>query len=232
MRILCIGDTHCPVTHPGYLPFVRSLRDKHKCTTIVHIGDVIDHHAISFHTKHPEAPGPKTEYELSLSEVQKWYKAFPKAKVCVGNHDARVIRVSESVNIPAKYLRNYAEVWETPGWDWQNEFVLDDVYLFHGCGTGGVHPAFNSMLKQLMSVAQGHCHSAGGIKWRCNPQRRIFGLDVGCGIDDRAYAFAYGRDQKIRSILSAAVIIDGIPQHIIMPCGPGERFHRRRFKKD
>lgn len=229
-RVLVIGDIHCPVAHPGYLAFCRDLRDQNKCDRVVFIGDVVDHHAISFHTHHPDAPGPKDEHELASYHIARWARVFPSATVCVGNHDARVIRLAESVNIPSKFLRDYSEIWKTPKWDWKDDFTTDDVYYFHGTGSGGLHPSFNSMCKLLMSVVQGHIHSAGGIKWRANPTRRIFGMDTGCGIDDRAYAFAYGAAQKIRSILSAGVVIDGIPQHVIMPCGPGEKYHRSKFK--
>jgi len=232
MHILIVGDCHEPVAHPGYLRFCQDLRDKHKCDTVMFIGDLVDFHAISFHSKHPDAPGPKDEYELAFEKVKKWNKVFPKAQVCIGNHDARVIRVAEENGIPSRFIRSYAETWETPGWKWENDFTLDEVYYFHGCGTGGVHPAFNSMLRQLQSVVQGHIHSAGGIKWRANSSRRVFGMDTGCGIDDRAYAFAYGRDQKIRSILSAAVVIDGVPHHEIMQCGAGEKYSRAKFSKN
>ena len=232
MKTLIVGDIHNPVAHPAYLPFCQSLQEEYQCDDVMFIGDVVDWHAISFHSKHPEAPGPKDEHELAYEAIQRWATAFPRARVCIGNHDARVIRTAEEAGIPSKFIRNFAETWGTPGWDWQNDFVLDDVYYFHGTGTSGIHPAFNSMCKQLMSVVQGHIHSAGGIKWRANPQRRVFGMDVGCGIDDRAYAFAYGRDQKIRSILSAAVVLDGVPQHCIMPCGPGEEFNRANFAQE
>ena len=228
-RVLNIGDIHNPVAHPGYLAFCQDLRDKYRCDTTMFIGDVVDWHAISFHSKHPDAPGPKDEYELSKLHIQNWYRAFPKARVCIGNHDARVVRLAEEQGIPSCLIRSFAEAWETPGWEWENNFTLDDVYYFHGIGTSGIHPAFNSMCKMLMSVVQGHIHSAGGIKWRANPVRRIFGMDTGCGIDDRAYAFAYGQDQKVRSILSAGVVIDGVPHHEIMPIGPGEKYHRSRF---
>jgi len=230
MRILTIGDIHEPVAHPGYLSFCRDLRDRHKCDQVVFIGDVVDWHAISFHTKHPDAPGPKHEYELAKSKISQWARVFPKAKVCIGNHDARVIRTAEEAGIPSQFIRDYAETWGTKNWDWDDDFILDDVFFFHGTGSGGMHPAFNAMGKMLMSCVQGHIHSAGGIKWRANPQRRIFGMDTGCGIDDRAYAFAYGKEQKVRSILSACVILDGIPHHEIMPIGPGEKYHRSNFE--
>lgn len=230
MKTLVIGDIHAPVTHPGYLRFCRDLYHQHDCNQVVFIGDVVDWHAISFHTHHPEAPGPDDEYQLAAMCVQQWYKAFPKARVCIGNHDARVIRLAETVNIPKRFIRDYKDTWQTPGWTWADDFILDDVYYFHGTGSGGLHPAYNTMGKMLMSVVQGHIHSAGGIKWKANPQKRVFGMDTGCGIDDRAYAFAYGQMLKVRSILSAGVVIDGVPQHVIMPIGRGEKYHRSRFK--
>lgn len=230
-KVLVIGDIHLPAAHPGYLSFVRDLRDRYKCDEILFIGDIVDFHAISFHARHPEAPGPKDEYELALSAIRPWVRCFPKARVCIGNHDARVVRLAETVNIPAAFLRSYSDIWGTPGWKWEYSHIVDDVYYFHGTGTGGLHPAFTSMSKMLMSVCQGHIHSAAGIKWRANPQRRIFGMDTGCGVDDKAVAFAYGRMQQVRSMLSAGVVLDGVPYHHIMPCGPGEKYHKSNFAK-
>jgi predicted phosphodiesterase len=228
-RVLIIGDIHEPVSHPGYLSFCRDLRDRHKCDEIVFIGDIVDHHAVSFHAHHPDAPGPKDEAELTQLGIDRWSEEFPDAKVCIGNHDERIVLLAESVNIPKKFLRTYAESWHTPGWDWQPEHTIDDTYLFHGTAHSGMHPAFNAMKKMAMSVAMGHCHSAGGIKWMVNPTRRFFALDTGCGIDDKAVAFAYGRHNKTRSVLSAGVILDGVPYHEIMQIGPGEKYNRRRF---
>lgn len=231
-KVLVIGDIHEPVAHPGYLRFCQDLRDQYKCDEIMLIGDAVDWHAISFHAHHPDAPGPKDEYELAAQKILKWNKAFPKAKVCIGNHDERLVRLAESVNIPAKFIRDYKDVWSTPGWRWDVEHDVDNVHYFHGTGCGGLHPAFNAMVKMCMSVVMGHIHSAAGIKWRANPNQRFFGMDTGCGIDDRAIAFAYGRHQKVRSILSAGVVLDGIPYLEIMPCGPGEKYHRSKFGKE
>jgi len=231
MKILVIGDIHEPVSRPGYLQFCQDLYEEWDCDRVVFIGDVVDWHSVSFHAHHPDCPGPTDEYTLAHNGVSKWATAFPEALVCIGNHDERLIRAAEDANIPSRFLRNYAEVWGTPGWNWQNDHTLDDVYFFHGTGTGGYHPAFNSMNKMLMSVAQGHVHSTAGVKWKANPNRRIFGMDTGCGIDDVAMAFAYGRHIKQRSILGAGVILDGIPYHEIMPVGPGERYNRSRFKR-
>ncbi len=231
MRILVISDIHEPSSRKGALPFCRDLRRKYKTTHTIFIGDVTDSHSISFHAHHPELPGPKDEYELAYKAIQKWYKAFPNADVVLGNHDRRVIRLAESVNIPARFLRDYRDIWDTSGWTWADEFIYDEVYYTHGDGCGsGLYPAFNLVRQMGMSVCIGHHHSAGGVKWMVNPLRRMFGLDTGCLVDDKAMAFAYGSRAKKRSVLSAAIVIDGTPQHIIFPCGRGEKYHDSKVR--
>lgn len=229
-KVLLIGDTHAPSTHPGYLSFVRDLRDRHKCDTVVHIGDVVDFHSISFHARVPDMPGPKDEYEQAHNAIQEWRRVFPDMRVTIGNHDRRIVRLAETVNIPSRFIRDYSEIWDTPGWNWAEEFIIDGVHYSHGEGVGGLHPAYTQMQKMLMSVAIGHVHTAGGVSWLANPTQRIFGVDVGCGIDEKSLAFAYGKHFKRRAIISAAVILDGIPHHEVCPIGPGERYHRSRFK--
>lgn len=230
-RVLVIGDPHNPPCHPGYRAFCKDLRRKHKTDTTVIIGDICDHHAISFHAANPMCPGPDDEYQLTKQMMHLWYKDFSDAIITLGNHDRRVLRLAESVNIPPQYLRDYNEVWKTPKWKWVEDIVIDDVYYFHGEGRGGLYPAFNAMKDYLMSVCMGHCHAQAGIKWRANPSKRTFGMDVGCGIDIDAYQFAYGKHVAARPILAAGVIIDGYPQHFIMSCGTGEKYHKSNFKK-
>jgi hypothetical protein len=229
-RVLVCGDIHEPVSHPGYLQFCLDLYDQWSCDTVVFIGDVADFQGISFHANNPHCPGPDDEYLLTKQKIQLWHKAFPKAKVAIGNHDERVIRLAESVNIPSKFLRDYKEIWKTPKWEWEHEHIIDDVYYFHGTAMGGTHPSWNAAGKMLLPVVMGHCHSRSGVKWRANPLRRIFAVDVGCGIDVDAYQFAYGRHIKERPILSAAVILDGIPYHEVMQCSPGELYHKDNFR--
>ncbi len=228
-NVLTIGDTHEPVSHPGYLDFCKDLYVEWRCNEVVFIGDVADWHAVSFHAAHPECPGPDDEFKIAKKGIDKWREAFPKAKVCIGNHDERIIRLAESVNIPKRFIRAYADIWETPEWTWDWDFIIDDVYYFHGTGNGGIHASFNAMKKRLMSVVMGHCHSVAGIKWLVNPQRRIFGMDVGTGIDVRAMQFAYGKHCIQKPIISAGVILDGMPYHEMMPCGRDERYARENY---
>lgn len=230
-RVLVIGDQHEPVCRKGYLQFNKDLAKQYKVDKVVLIGDIIDWHSISFHEHNPNCPGPMDEYKLALKRVQRWYRAFPNAIVCIGNHDARPKRLAESVNIPAKFLRDYNEQWKTPTWKWVTSIIIDKVYYCHGHGkSGGIYPAYNTAKNMGMSVVMGHNHARGGVKWLVSPVQRWFGMDTGCGVDDKAFAFSYAKEQTSRSVLSSGIIINGIPQHIMMPCGKNEKYHDSRFK--
>lgn len=228
-KILCIGDLHLPWDRKGYLAFCQDLYYQWDCDKVVFMGDVVDLHAISFHQKEPGCPSPLQEYENAKEKVRLYYEAFPKAIVTLGNHDKRIIRRAKSVDIPEMFIKSYKEIWGTPGWNWKDDCIIDNVYYYHGTGQGGKYPASNAVTKMLMSCVLGHNHTASGIKYFANPQRRIFACDTGCGIDDKQLAFAYGSDMKQRSILSAAVVIDGVPYVEPMPCGRNERYHDSRF---
>jgi len=233
-RVLAIGDPHNPVCRKGYLQFNKDLAKEYKIDTIIIIGDIVDWHAISFHAHNPNCPGANDEYKLALGHVQRWYRAFKNYKVIVtiGNHDARPHRLAESVQIPAKLLRDYNEQWKTTGWKWVTSKIIDEVYYCHGHGKGGgINPAYNTAKNMGMSVVMGHNHCRGGTKWLVNPLRRWFGMDTGCGVDDSAFAFAYAKEQTYRSVLSSGIIINGMPRHIMMPCGKNEKYHDSRFGK-
>jgi metallophosphoesterase superfamily enzyme len=219
MRTLPIGDPHEPVCKPGYLEFCQQTYKEYDCEQPIIMGDICDSHGISFHTKSPEAPGVIAEFEQTLAGIQKWYKAFPNAIVTIGNHDERLVRLAASVNIPERFLRSYSDIWETPNWKWVYDTIIDNVYYFHGVGFSGAYPAFNAARQMGMSVVMGHTHSNAGIKWYVNPERRWFGMDVGCGIDDKKYAFDYSKHVKKRSILACGAVIDGHPYQELMPLG-------------
>jgi predicted phosphodiesterase len=230
-RVLVIGDTHFPAVRPGYRQFCEDLAEKFDCNKFVHIGDVIDFHAISEYDSEPDAPGALDEYEAALSHVYKWYSVWPNMIVTEGNHDRRPYRGAAKAKMPHRFVKGYNELFGTSGWKWLPDIVIDGAYYFHGTGTSGQYPAMNTMTKMLMPTVQGHVHSAAGLWWKTNPERRMFGMNVGCGVDDKHVAFKYGEHLKVRSVMAAGVVIDGTPQHFIMPCGEGEKYHRNRFKK-
>jgi predicted phosphodiesterase len=226
-NVLIVGDLHLPYSRPKYLQFCSDIYRKYKCDKVVFIGDVVDLHSISFHPKNPQLPNAAMEYELAKKEIAKWKKAFPKAMVCIGNHDSRPVRLAETVSIPEQLLKDFSDIWDTPDWKWDWEFIIDDVCYLHGTGCGGEHPAYNKMKSTGLSYVLGHTHSNAGIKWLASPKSRLFGMDIGCGVNDSSMAFTYGKFARRRSIIGCGVVIKGIPYYEIMPIGKKEAYYDR-----
>ncbi len=210
-RVLCIGDIHLPATHEDYLGFIKKLKRKYKTDTTVFIGDIVDMHAISYHQKNPELPSAIDEHEAVVKGLKAWKKAFPEAYVCIGNHDERVHRLSATAGIPSVYLTDYKELYDTPGWDWDYDFYIDGVQYIHGTGLSGQQPAFTAAQKLGHSVVMGHVHSVAGVKIQQTVTKRIFGMNVGCGVDMNHKAMNYSKAHLNKSVISAGIIIDGIP---------------------
>lgn len=230
-RILVLGDTHFPCVRAGYFEFCKYLKRHYRCDTVVHIGDVVDEHAVSpTHLALPDASGPSEELKEAREYTKLWHGTFKNAKVVIGNHDERPYRAAAIMHIASERMKHFNEIWQTPTWEWQYEYVLDGIYFTHRTNNGGQSPAFNAMRQRAMSVVLGHHHACSGIKTLVNPERRLFGVDTGAGCDDRAIAFRYFRPAQARSVISAAVIIDGFPQVYVMPMGVGEEYHDSNFE--
>jgi hypothetical protein len=224
--VLIVGDPHEPFTHPKYRQFCKDTQRKWKTGETVFIGDLVDLHALSFHDHDPDGMSPGDEIIAARKAVGKWHKTFPDAKVCIGNHDARTIRLARKAGLPVEALKDFADIWGTPTWDWQWEHTIDNVLYLHGTGASGLGAARALMMKRRKSVVIGHTHTNAGINYHTNNDDRIFGLNVGCGIDCQRYAFAYAKDMADRPVLGCGVVIDGIGHFIPMPCGKGEKYHR------
>ena len=226
-RILVVPDLHLPYEHPSALRFCKDLYRKHRCNQVVFLGDICDHAGISDHEKLPEADSPLEELKKFTAKVAPWYREWPDAYVCRGNHESRLTRMAAKVGIPQLYLRGLNDLWDTPNWKWGSEWIIDEVLYTHGTGYGGKYHAANMMDKLLCSVVVGHIHTVAMVYWKANSVRRIFAMNAGCLVDDKALAFAYSADRLQKAILSAATVIDGIPQLHIMPCGRNEPYARK-----
>lgn len=212
-----------------YLPFCMDTFEKYRVTNIHFVGDIVDLHALSFWDHDPNGLSAKQEKDASLTIVQNWYDTFPRATVCIGNHDERHYRVARKGGVPDDYLRTYRDVWQTPSWKWDFQHAFDHVLYEHGTGTSGKDGALNLAIQKRTSVVIGHLHSDGGVKYHANPFDVIFGLNAGCGIDITAYAFAYGKAFARRPTLGCGVVIDGEQAYFeIMPAGPGQKYHRSK----
>lgn len=208
-RVLVIGDTHEPFTHPGYLDFCRRVHKEFNCSDVVHVGDEVDNHSISYHEHDPDGKSPGDELSEAKKSMQKWYKAFPKVRVCIGNHSALPFRKLFTVGLSAKFLKNYEEIYDVPktsNWKWEFSWEIDNVLYKHGTGVSGAFAHRTLAARQRQSTVMGHIHSHGGVAYLASEKDLIFGLNAGCGIDIKSYAMRYGKDFPERPILGCGVV--------------------------
>ena len=207
-NVLVIGDLHLPFTLEGYLEHCIKVYKKYNCNEVVFIGDILDLHFTSYHETSTEGYGATQEHDLSVKMLRKWYKAFPKAYVTIGNHDALIYRKAMSAGISKRWIQNYSQVLGTPGWEWVTDVVIDDVLYTHGTTN-----AYTKAKQNLMSTVQGHLHSQAGIQFYVGAKSRIFGFQIGCGVDMKSYAMEYGRNFP-KPVISCGVVIEGLHPYL------------------
>ena len=205
-RVLVIGDLHEPFCLEGYREHCIYVYNKYNCDSVVFIGDVIDNHYSSYHETDPDGLGGGQELDFAIDKIAFWVESFPVATVLIGNHDRIIARKAFSSGIPKKWIRDYNEVLDAPYWNFVESIDIGDVTYQHG--EGGT--ARTRMKKDLRSTVQGHLHTQAYIEWAAGANFRIFGMQVGCGIDKDSYAMAYGKNFP-KPFISCAVVINGQP---------------------
>lgn len=205
-RILIIGDLHEPFTREGYLEFCQQMYSKYNCNRVVFTGDILDNHYSSYHETDPDGHSAAEELQRAKFAIKQWHDAFPNAYVCEGNHDNLPNRKSMTAGISKAWIKSIKDVLETPTWKFGESFIIDGVLYCHGIG----RKARQRSRQDMMSVVQGHYHSESYIEWTVGKRDRIFALQVGCGMDDKAYAAAYGK-HFAKMHINVGLVIDGVP---------------------
>lgn len=206
---LIIGDTHEPFSKKGYLEFCREVQERFDCGHVVHIGDEVDNCAMSYHETDPDGFSAGTEADLAQRGLNRWFTVFPEVDAIIGNHSCLHFRKAFTGGIPRRFLKNYEEVWQAPaGWNWYVELEKNGVYYYHGTGTAGDRAALTKALNRRQSVVQGHIHTSAGVMFNSGPNDTIWGMQVGCGIDEDSYAMAYAKTNARKAIISCGVVLD------------------------
>jgi metallophosphoesterase superfamily enzyme len=191
-NVLIIGDLHAPFNLENYLYFCRLQQEKFNCGRVVFIGDLIDNHYSSYHETDPDGMSAGDELDFAINEIQKYYKVFPEADVIIGNHDRLVYRKAFTSGVSKRWIKEYKEVLGTPNWNFVENLEIFDVNINHG--EGGT--ARTKMKKELQSQIQGHLHSDLYVEYIVGKNFRIFGMQVGCGVNFKSYAMEYGKNFK------------------------------------
>ena len=202
-RILIIGDIHAPFELDGYFEFCKETYANYNCNKVIFIGDILDCHAFSYHQPDPSGLSAGNELKLAKKYVKEWYRAFPKADVLIGNHDRMASRKAMTGGVPSAWIKSYNDVLGTD-WNWTERIVYDDVQYVHGEGGTARTKSKNDM----MSTVQGHIHTQAYVDWAVGRNFKVFGMQVGCGVDGNSYAAAYAKNFKKQAI-GCGVVIGG-----------------------
>ena len=210
--ILVISDTHIPYHHKDSIDFLKAIKRKYKPDRVIHIGDEVDKHAMSFHDSDPDLPSAGDELKLSIPVIKQLEKMFPKMDLLDSNHGSLVFRRAYKHGIPKAYIKKYNDFLQVgKGWKWHDDLIIDTplgkVYFCHG-KTPDILKLATSM---GMSCVSGHYHSLMGVRWFGNSLGLYFGLQVGCMIDSKCLAFRYNKVQKARPIIGCSIIYNGLP---------------------
>jgi predicted phosphodiesterase len=214
-RILVIGDTHLPATKQGYFNFCKAVELKYGCNEVIHIGDLVDFHSISYHEHDPAVPSISDELKRVRTELKKVIRLFPKMRICLGNHDLLIYRKAKTHGLFKEFFKSMNQILDVPDeWIFDNEFNINGVKYFHGTGYSGKYPHAIAASIHRQNCVIGHCHSVCGIEYMACKKDLIWGMSVGSGIDDKQIVFEYGQDTPRKSVISCGVVINGSPQII------------------
>jgi hypothetical protein len=210
-NVLIIGDPHEPFCLEGYMAHCLEQQKRFNCGTVICIGDIIDNHYSSFHDADPDGKGAGDELELTIRKTREWHRLFPNAICTIGNHDAIIMRKAFASGVSKRWIKGLSEVLEMPTWTFVESYEYNGILYTHTLGGN----LLNAAMARRQSVVCGHLHTKAEIQWNVNKYDRIFSMQVGCGIDDKAYAFAYAKLVAKKSIISCGVVLNDIP--VIIP---------------
>lgn len=225
-RWLIVSDTQEPFAAAQSISFCKSVQrffdipDENCC----HAGDETD----QFHGGLWDKDGdyehtPRGELQAAKERMREWYAAFPLMKLAVSNHGSRWLKKAASIQMPSELLRTYREIYEAPeGWQWREEWIFDCASpwrLIHGQGYSGINAHRNAAMDAGISTVIGHIHSYAAVSMlkTMGRQKRIWGMNVGCLIDEEAYAFKYGKYSRVKGCLGIGVVLDSGKMPIWVP---------------
>tara|TARA_R100000664_G_scaffold12317_1_gene19798 strand:- start:3316 stop:4038 length:723 start_codon:yes stop_codon:yes gene_type:complete len=212
-NMLIIGDLHEPFCLDKYLDFCIDKYNEYQCDEVIFIGDIIDNHFASYHETDADGMGGSDELELAIQRISRWREAFPVATVIIGNHDRMIMRKAQTSAIPSKWIKSYKDVLEVPQWKFVERYVKNGVQFIHG--EGGT--ARTKCRADMMNTVQGHLHTQSYCEHYVGQNFRVWGMQVGCGINHETYAMAYAKSGKKPAIGCAVILNNGkIPINLLM----------------
>ena len=205
----CIGDVHLPCMKKGYIEFLIDTFDKWGVTDIMIMGDMVDMSTLSHHIPEADAPSVPEEFKKAQDILDIFYKVFPVAKCCRGNHTMRLEQRANDSGIPSFCIKSLRELFKIPDtWDIEDSYEINGVTYCHGTQFNSRNILTTAANYTSGSLCLGHQHSLLGVVYNTNMfGKESFAMCCGCGVDDKSYAFRYGKNNKMKSVLGCGIVI-------------------------
>ena len=220
-RILVLGDDHEPYGHPDKFDFLRSVCAALEPDLVVHVGDEVDHHAMSMHDSDPNLDSAGPELYKARERLRVLADMFPNMLLCHSNHGSMAYRRALKHGIPVEYIKDYSDVLfpgeGKPNWKWADEWrvhtPMGEVLFRHQFPGNPVAAACH----EGCNVVYGHYHSEFRIIHKQSSGRLYYGANCGCLADPRSLAFRYNVNMKDRPVIGILAIVGGLPMLRPMP---------------
>lgn len=198
--ILIASDCHywpgiVTTAHKAFCKLAKEISPK----IVVLNGDVLDGARISRHARimWEKQPTVKDEIAAVQDRVAEVERAAGRAKLIrtIGNHDARFenylsTRVGEFEEMTGMTLLDYLPRWRA-GWCVHiNQNTDGWLAVRHRPVSGGIHAAYNSVLRSGTHYAHGHLHKLQVTPWGDYRGRR-YGIDAGTLAEPTGPQFNY-----------------------------------------
>lgn len=158
---------------------------------------------------------------MGRDRLKHWVRAFPIMHVCISNHGLRWLGRAYDAAIPSELIVPYKQLFGLPdSWQYRDEWLFKEKHPFrciHGMGYSGIMGARNAAIDGRISTAIGHLHAHAGVQFINNDSLSIWGMNTGCLIDNKAFAFKYGKYSRFKPMLSVGVVINNGTTPIVIP---------------
>ena len=224
--ILVCSDFHMPYHHRHIIEFLKAVHRLWGChDSIVHAGDLFDFHAMSKHLPELDTVGPDNEYSKALIAVQRFTSSFPYGVLVLGNHDRIPQRQMKEIRLSEKLLKTLNDLYGLPK-SWKVETLFHticnkQVLIEHSAeGTSGPQGALKGAIAKRSSYVKGHNHAYAGCLYHANHNSLIFGLNTGCGCDNKTLATRYAQYNLHKGVLGCGVVVNECEAYFVpMPLG-------------
>ena len=203
-----IGDTHFPYVRDGYLEFCYDTFEREGVTEVVHIGDIVDNHNWSRFNTEPDAESGISEFERAkdmVFDMNNMFNEWP-ISLMLGNHDRIPQRQLATLGLPKFLLKSFGELFNVSHWDICTSKIIAGVEYRHGLNCTAT---LLTAQRKRRSCVFGHSHSKADIQTHASWDDLVFGMHVGCGVDDSSLAMRYGEESVLKSIMSCGTVRDG-----------------------